>query len=119
MRYLMMIVHSEAHRDMDVPPGLHEAMGAFIEEYTSNGMLKDAAGLKPSKDGYRVRLSGRKLKTIDGPFTETKEVVGGYSIVDVPSKEEAYRIAQRFMQIHLDHWPEFEGECQVRPMEDM
>ena len=51
--------------------------------------------------------------------TEAKEVVGGYAIVEVPNTEEAYRIAQRFMQIHLDHWPEFEGECQVRPVEEM
>jgi hypothetical protein len=119
MKYLMMIVHSEAHREMEVPPSLYEAMGGFVEEYLKNGMLKDTGGLKPSKDGYRVRMSGRKLKTIDGPFTETKEVVGGYAIVEVPNKEEADRIAQRFMQIHLDHWPEFEGECQVRPVEDM
>jgi hypothetical protein len=115
----MMIVHSEAHREMAVPPTLYEAMGGFVEEYLKNGMLKDTAGLKPTKDGYKVRMSGRRLKTIDGPFTEAKEVVGGYAIVEVPNTEEAYRIAQRFMQIHLDHWPEFEGECQVRPVEEM
>lgn len=119
MKYMMLIVHSEAHREMTIPPGLYEAMGSFVEEYLKNGMLKDTAGLKPTKDGYRIRQSNRKLKTIDGPFTETKEVVGGYAIVEVPNKEEAFRIAQRFMQIHLEHWPEFEGECQVRPVEDM
>lgn len=119
MKYLMMIVHSEAHRDMTVPPSLYEAMGAFVEEYMKKGMLKDTAGLKPTRDGYRVRMSNRQLKTIDGPFTETKEVVGGYAIVEVPTRDEAYTIAQRVMQIHLDHWPEFEGECQVRQLEDM
>ena len=119
MKYMMMIVHSEKHREMTVPPSLYEAMGTFVGEYMEKGYLKDTAGLKPTKDGYRVRMSGRKLKTIDGPFTETKEVVGGYAIVEVPNKDEAYTIAQRFMQIHLDHWPEFEGECQVRPLEDM
>lgn len=119
MKYMMMIVHSEAHRDMEVPQSLYAAMGEFVEEHLKNGQLKDTAGLKPTKDGYRVRQSGRKIQTIDGPFTESKEVVGGYAIVEVPNKEAAYKIAQRFMQIHLEHWPEFEGECQVRQVEDM
>jgi hypothetical protein len=55
----------------------------------------------------------------DGPFTEAKEVVGGYALVEVKSKEEARQVARQFMEIHLAHWPEFEGECEVRPLEDM
>ena len=81
--------------------------------------LQNTAGLKSTADGLRVRQSGRKLHVSDGPFTEAKEVVGGYALVEVQSREEALQVARQFMEIHLVHWPEFEGECEVRPLEDM
>ena len=59
------------------------------------------------------------LSVTDGPFTEAKEVVGGYALVEVKSKEEALQVARQFMELHLVHWPAFEGECEVRPLEDM
>jgi hypothetical protein len=118
MKYLMMIKHSEAYRNQEVPPALFEAMGPFVEEGFKSGYLKDTAGLKPSKDGFRIRLSGGKLKVTDGPFTEAKEIVGGYAIVDVPSREKALEIANDFMELHRKHWPAFEGESEVRPLED-
>lgn len=117
MKYMMMVVHTEAHRELQVPPGLYEAMGAFVEENMKNGYLKDTGGLKPSKEGFRIRQSGRKLKTMDGPFTEAKELVGGYAIIEVPTAAAARELADRFMQIHLEYWPDFEGECQVREIE--
>lgn len=55
----------------------------------------------------------------DGPFTEAKELVGGFAIVEVPSDEEAREVARQFMELHRLHWPEFVGECEVRPFEDM
>jgi hypothetical protein len=64
-------------------------------------------------------LSGGRLKVTDGPFTEAKEVVGGYALVEVASKEEALKIAQEFMELHRVHWPAFEGESEVRPLEGM
>jgi hypothetical protein len=64
-------------------------------------------------------LSGGKLKVSDGPFTEAKEVVGGYAFVETTSKEQALELARDFMELHRKHWPEFEGECEVRPLEDM
>lgn len=118
MKYLMMIKHSEAHRSLEVPPSLYEAMGKFVEESFASGVLKDTAGLKASKDGgYRIRQSNKKLTLVDGPFAESKETVGGYAIVE-GTEEQARKMAQRFMDIHLEHWPEFEGECEVRPVED-
>jgi len=63
-------------------------------------------------------LSGGKLKVTDGPFTEAKEVVGGYAIVEVKSRDEALKIARDFMELHQVHWPSFEGESEVRPLED-
>ena len=77
------------------------------------GILKDTAGLQPSS-GFRVRLSGGKLKVSDGPFTEAKELVGGYAIVEVPSREKALEVARKFMDLHRVHWPAFEGESECR-----
>jgi len=55
---------------------------------------------------------------MDGPFTESKEIVGGYAIMDAKSRDEALALARRFMEIHLKHWPTFEGECEMRPLEE-
>jgi hypothetical protein len=118
MKYLMLIKHSESHRSQPVPAGLMEAMSTFVEEGFKSGMLKETAGLKSSADGLRVRQSNGKLSVHDGPFTEAKEVVGGYALVEVKSHEEAREVARQFMEIHLKHWPEFEGECEARPLED-
>jgi hypothetical protein len=119
MKYMMFIKLSENHRSQPVPPGMYEAMGEFVDASLKSGVMKDAAGLKATAEGHRVRLSGGKIQVTDGPFTESKEVVGGFAIVDVKSREEALEIARTFMDIHRVHWPAFEGECEVRPFEDM
>jgi hypothetical protein len=119
MKYLMFIKHSERYRNEPIPQALMDAMGEFVTEGFSNGTLKDTAGLKPTKDAFRVRSSKGKLTTTDGPFAETKEVVGGYAIIEVPGDTEAREIARRFMELHRVHWPAFEGECEVRPVEEM
>jgi hypothetical protein len=94
-------------------------MDRFVAEGFKSGVLKGTAGLKGTAEGLRVRSSGGKLRVTDGPFTEAKEVVGGYARVEVKSKEEALDVARRFMELHRLHWPAFEGECDVRPLEDM
>jgi hypothetical protein len=119
MRYMMFIKHAENFNLEDVPQSLFQAMGEFVQESFKNGSMIDTAGLQPTAKGTRIRLSGGKLKTIDGPFTETREVIGGYAIVDVKSREEAMALATRFMELHRIHWPAFEGECEVRPLENM
>ena len=83
----------------------------------ARGVLLDTAGLKRTKDSFRVRLDGGKLSVTDGPFTETKEVVGGYALVQAQSDDEAGGIAREFMDLHRIHWPSFVGECEVRPLE--
>jgi hypothetical protein len=118
MKYLMFIKHSEADRALPIPPGLLDAMGEFVAASFKSGVLLDTAGLKPSADASRVRLSKGKLTVTDGPFTEAKEIVGGYALVQVKSKEEALEIGRKFMDLHRVHWPEFEGECDLRPLED-
>ena len=119
MRYMMFIRHHENFKMEDVPQSLFAAMEEFVGESMKNGTMIDTAGLQPTAKGKRVRLSGGKLSVIDGPFTETKEVVGGYAIVEAKSNEEAMALATRFMEIHRIHWPAFEGECEVRPFEAM
>lgn len=119
MKYLMLIKHSQDLRTEEVPQALMDAMGPFIEGWFKTGKLKDTAGLKPTTEAFRVRQSGGKIRTTDGPFSEAKEVVGGYAIIETATEPEARDLALQFMQLHLDHWPEFEGECEVRPMEQM
>lgn len=117
MKYLMLVEHPESHRTDAIPQALMDAMGKFVEEGFKSGVLKDTAGLRPTSEGFRVRSAGNRLTFTDGPFTETKEVVGGYALVEVASREEALEIARRFMELHRVHWPEFEATCEVRQLE--
>lgn len=116
MKYLSFIRHSEKYRQLPPPAALMEAMGKYVERSLKDGTLVDAGGLKPSKDGFKVRLDKGKLTFTDGPFTETKEVIGGWAILEAATREDAVRIATEFMELHRKHWPEFEGESEVRPM---
>lgn len=118
MKYLTFIRSAESFRDSPPPPALMEAMGEFVERSLKSGTVVDTGGLLPSKDGFRVRLANGKLSMTDGPFTETKEVIGGWAILDVDSKAAAIRVATEFMELHRKHWPDFEGESEVRPMAD-
>jgi hypothetical protein len=118
MKYMMFIKHPETSRSQPIPQGLLDAMGEFITAGFKSGVLKDTAGLKATSEGLRVRLNGGKLRVTDGPFTEAKEVIGGYAIVDVKSRKEALDLATQFMDLHRVHWPAFEGECEVRPLDD-
>ena len=119
MKYLMMIKHTEDYRNQKIPQALMDAMGEFVGESFKSGILKDTAGLKPTSEGFRIRSSKNKLTVTDGPFTEGKEVVGGFAMIEVASREEAMKMARDFMELHRVHWPAFEGECEVRPLEDM
>jgi len=118
MKYLCFIRHAESHREAGPPPALMEAMGKFVQQSMQSGVLVDTGGLMPSKEGARVRLSGGKLTVTDGPFIDTKEVIGGWAILQVSSKAEAIDVARQFMELHRRHWPQFEGESEVRAMFD-
>nr|HEX4314834.1 YciI family protein [Kofleriaceae bacterium] len=119
MKFLTFIRHSESHREAGPPAALMEAMGKFVQKSTAEGVLVDTGGLLPSKDGLRIRLANRTLTVTDGPFTESKEVIGGWAMLDVPTKADAIRVAKEFMELHLKYWPEFEGESEVRPVYEM
>ncbi|MDP9151636.1 MAG: YciI family protein [Myxococcota bacterium] len=116
MKYLTFIRHPESYRQATPPPALMKAIEGFVRRSMQDGVLVDTGGLLPSKDGVRIRLAGGKLTVTDGPFTEMKEVIGGWAILQTGSRDEALRVSTEFMELHRKHWPDFEGECEVRPM---
>ena len=118
MRYLMFIKHNENYRNHQIPAALMEAMGEFVSEGFRTGALIDTAGLKPTSAAHRMRLAGGQITETDGPFVETKEVVGGYALMELKSDAEALDYARRFVDLHRIHWPGFECECEIRPLED-
>jgi hypothetical protein len=90
-------------------------MGKLIEEMTKAGVLLDTAGLAPMEEAIRVRLSGGKVTVLDGPFTEAKEFVGGYALIQVKSQDEAVEWSRRFAALHGDQW---ELELEVRAVQE-
>ena len=89
-------------------------MGKLVEEATREGWLVTTAGLRPTSEGKRVRWNRGKLTTTDGPFTEAKEVIGGYAILEAPSMEAALDLTKRFLRVHGDEW---NVECEIRPLD--
>ena len=114
MRFMMIVKHAE--NQGPPPKQLMDAIAKLSEEETKAGTMIGSGGLGPTAQGARVRLSGGKVTVIDGPFAETKEVVGGYAQFELKSKEEAVESAVRFMELHKKHWPAWEGETEVRQM---
>jgi hypothetical protein len=114
MLFMMLVKHAENY---GAPPKeLMEAIGKLSEEAMKAGTMVSAGGLGPTAMSTRVRVSGGKVSTTDGPFTETKEVVGGFAIFELKSKKEAIEGAQRFMELHKKHWPGWEGETEIRQL---
>jgi len=118
MRFMSMVKAKES-KFSPPPKALMEAIDQLLQDIAKEGcVMVQAGGLFPTQAGARVRLADGKVTVIDGPFTEAKEVVGGYAIVETKTREEAMEIAHKFMDLHRVHWPEFEGESEVRPMEE-
>ena len=117
MRYLM-IVKGDENLDRSGPPpqALFEAIDKLGQEAAKSGKIVSMGGLRHTADGARVRINNGKLTITDGPFTEAKEVIGGFSIMYLASKEEAIEEARKFMELHRIHWPQWNGETEVRAM---
>lgn|SRR5215469_17910194 len=114
MRFMMMVKHAE---NQGAPPKeLMEAMAAISEEAVKKGAMVLSGGLAPLAVSARVRVSQGKVITTDGPFAETKEVVGGFAIIEYNSRQEAIEGARMFMDLHRKHWPGWEGETEVRQL---
>ena len=114
MRFLSMI-RIEENTGQVPSEQLMADMGQLIEELTGTGQLVSTAGLRPTSEGVRVRLQrGGKLSAVDGPFTETKEVIGGYAILEASSMAEAVELTRRFLKVHGTDW---DVECEVRRLD--
>jgi Uncharacterized protein conserved in bacteria len=113
MQFLSMIRINE-NSDKRPDERLMTDMGKLMEEMGKAGILLDTAGLRPTSEGVRVKLSRGKLSLVDGPFTESKEVIGGYALIEATSKEHAIEITRRFLNVHGDGW---EIECEIRQLE--
>ncbi|HKD44721.1 MAG TPA: YciI family protein [Candidatus Angelobacter sp.] len=114
MRFMMIVKHAE---NQGAPPKeLMDAIAKLGAESEKDGTMLGSGGLKSTELGARVRLSGGRVTVIDGPFTEAKEVVGGYAQFELKSKQEAVESAVRFMELHRKYWPGWEGETEVRQM---
>ena len=118
MRFMSMLKFEEDNSFGPPPPELSTAMGGYIEEGLRNGTVVELGGLLPSEAGAIVSLVDGSIKAVDGPFTEARELVGGYAVIDVRSKAEAMEHARRLMQIHAEHWPGFSGSCELRQLAD-
>ena len=112
MRYMMLY---KPGKESDAPPTQQEMadMGRFIEEMAKSGVRLATDGLQPSAKGARVRIAGDKFIVTDGPFTETKELVAGFAIVQTTSKAAAIDRAKRFLKVVG------EGESEIREMHDV
>jgi hypothetical protein len=114
MRFLSMVKLTEGKSS---PPSkaMMDAVNQLVQEAAKEGcVMVQTGGLFPTSAGARVRLAGGRITVTDGPFTEAKEVVGGYAIFDVPSKAVMIRLTERFMALHKTHMPGWEGECEIR-----
>jgi hypothetical protein len=118
MRFLTMVKSDESMPVGPPPPGLMAGIAELGVRATKDGTLLDQGGLLPTATGALVRVSGGKVTVVDGPFAEAKEVIGGYAMWQVRSKEEAVHAARRFMQLHADLWPGYVGVCEVRQVMD-
>jgi hypothetical protein len=113
MRFMMLVKHAE---ELSGPPpqALMDAIDKLTAEANQAGTMVTAGGLSPVASSTRVRVSHGQVTTTDGPFSEAKEVIGGFAIFDLKSKQEAIDGAQRFMDLHRKHWPAWEGETEIR-----
>ena len=114
MRYMIIVKATRDSEAGKMPSrDLLAEMGKFHEELARAGILRDASGLKPSSAGWRIEYSGRKTTVVDGPFAETKELVAGYTIIEVESREEALEWTRRFPNPSIDGG---KGEIEVREL---
>jgi len=116
MRFMTLVKSAET--SAPPPQALMDAIGKLGAEAAGKGVMVEMGGLLPTAMGARVRLAGGRLTVTDGPFTEAKEVIGGYAVYAVKSKEEALEWTRRFMALHQEHWKGWEGEVEVRQLYD-
>ena len=103
MRFMILVkANKESEAGVKPPQELFAAMADYHEQLAKAGVLLDASGLQPTSKGWRVKYSGGKRTVVDGPFTEAKELIAGYTMIQVKSREEAIEWSRRFPNPTLD-----------------
>ena len=121
MKYILLIYQNPATFETFSEEERNRVMvdvDEIMQELTQSGEWVGGEGLADPSNTKTVRVRDGVPAVTDGPFVESKEIVGGYAIMDAKSREEALALARRFMELHLKHWPTFEGESEVRPFEE-
>ncbi|MDW3688040.1 YciI family protein [Cupriavidus sp. CV2] len=114
MRFMILVKATQGSESGAMPDeSLFAAMAAYHEQLAKAGVLLDAAGLKPTSAGWRIRYAAGQRSVIDGPFAQTKEMVAGYTLIQVRSREEAMEWARRFPSPHGEM---ADGEIEVRQL---
>jgi hypothetical protein len=116
MRFMAMVRSAEKSPAGPPPKALFEAIAKLGEEAAKAGVFVQMGGLGPTAQGAIVSLRGGEINVTDGPFTEAKEIIGGFAVYELPSKEAALKWARRFMELHRQLWPGWEGESEIRQM---
>lgn len=117
MRYMLFIKHTEDYFGKTPSAELMKAMGEFVVPNLKSGKFVEAAGLMSTRRAKKVQLRDGQMRVVDGPFTESKEIIGGYTLVEAESDQEALDLAKRFIELHRIHAPEMQVECEVRPLQ--
>ena len=112
MRYLVLI-HVDENVAAPPPEGLIDAMFAHVADESHAKVITDA-GLAPTSNATRVASRGGEVMMTDGPFAETKEVVGGFMLIDAATPEDALAWTRGFVDLHVEHWPELEVVTELR-----
>ncbi len=113
MKYMMFVcTDTEPDTDKAAEPDIE----VWVSDNDARGRRLEGSALAPTSAATTVRVRDGRLLVSDGPFTETKEVIGGFAIFEFATREEAIAAAERFMELHRQHWPEWEGVCEMRPM---
>jgi hypothetical protein len=118
MRFLTMIKTDESNPAGPAPASLYQAVGELGRQAMLDGTMLEQGGLLPSAAGALVRVVNGKVSVLDGPFAEAKEVIGGYAMFQLRSKEEAIEMGRRFMEVHAEHWPGVTAVCEIRQVAD-
>ena len=111
MRFMYIVTSS--HPPGPPTPALMEALGKLADREIKAGRMIDSGGLMPVAMGAQVRITDGQLRVVDGPSVETKEVIGGYAVLEAKSMKEAIELTKRFLAVHGDEW---DIECEVRAL---
>ena len=119
MRYMLIVKGDENFKASGPPPkALMDGIEQLGIEAAKAGKMVSVGGLHHTSKGASVKIRGGKIIVTDGPFSEAKEVIGGFTIMNLKSKDEAIEEARKFMDLHLRYWPNWDGDCEVRLMYD-